>query len=146
MRIRTHYRGQASLESVAITDIILNMFIFFFTSFSLVYTFNPARESRVQIKLPQADVRAPAVPREPIEVSIDARGQTYLQGKPIALGDLTAGVQALLGGDPSTQVIIRGDRSVVFDRVVQALDAAKRAGAERLNIAVEQKSTAPPPR
>ncbi len=108
MKIRTHMRGQASLESVAITDIILNMFIFFFTSFSLVYTFNPARESRVQVKLPQADVRAPAAPREPIEVTIDARGQTYLQGKPIALGDLTVGVQALLAGDLSTMVIIRG--------------------------------------
>ena len=146
MKIRTHMRGQASLESVAITDIILNMFIFFFTSFSLVYTFNPARESRVQVKLPQADVRAPAAPREPIEVTIDARGQTYLQGKPIALGDLTVGVQALLAGDLSTMVIIRGDRSVVFDRVVQALEAVKKAGAERLSIAVEQKSAAPPPR
>ena len=146
MKIRTHMRGQASLESVAITDIILNMFIFFFTSFSLVYTFNPARESRVQVKLPQADVRAPAAPREPIEVTIDARGQTYLQGKPIALGDLTVGVQALLAGDLSTVVIIRGDRSVVFDRVVQALEAVKKAGAERLSIAVEQKSAAPPPR
>ncbi len=144
MRIRTHNRSQASLESVAITDIILNMFIFFFTSFSLVYTFNPARESRVQVKLPQADVRAPAAPREPIEVTIDARGQTYLQGKPIALGDLTVGVQALLAGDLSTVVIIRGDRSVVFDRVVQALEAVKKSGAERLSIAVEQKS--PPPR
>jgi biopolymer transport protein ExbD len=146
MKIRTHMRGQASLESVAITDIILNMFIFFFTSFSLVYTFNPARESRVQVKLPQADVRAPAAPREPIEVTIDARGQSYLQGKPIAFGDLTAGVQALLAGDLSTVVIIRGDRSVVFDRVVQALEAVKKAGAERLSIAVEQKSAAPPPR
>jgi biopolymer transport protein ExbD len=146
MKIRTHRRSQASLESFAITDIILNMFIFFFTSFSLVYTFNPARESRVQVKLPQADVRAPAAPREPIEVTIDSRGQTYLQGKPIALGDLTAGVQAQLGGDPSTVVIIRGDRSVVFDRVVQALEAVKKAGAERLSIAVEQKSAAPQPR
>jgi len=146
MKIRTHIRGQATLESVAITDIILNMFIFFFTSFSLVYTFNPARESRVQVKLPQADVRAPAAPREPIEVSIDARGQTYLQGRPIALGDLTVGVQSLLAGDLSTVVIIRGDRSVVFDRVVQALEAVKKSGAERLSIAVEQKSAAPPPR
>ncbi len=139
MRIRTHRRTQASLESFAITDIILNMFIFFFTSFSLVYTFNPTRESRVQVRLPQADVTAPAVPREPIEVAVDARGQTYLQGRPIALGDLTVGVTALLGGDASTVVIIRGDRSVVFDRIVQALEAVKKAGAERLSIAVEQR-------
>ncbi len=143
MRIRTHSRAQASLESFAITDIILNMFIFFFISFSLIYTFNPARESRVQVRLPRADVTAPAAPREPIEVAVDAQGQTYLQGRPIALGDLSAGVAALLAGDLSTVVIIRGDRSVVFDRVVQALEAAKKAGAERLSIAVEQRSAPP---
>jgi len=142
MKIPTHTRARASLESVAITDIILNMFIFFFTSFSLVYTFNPTRESRVQVRLPQADVRAPAMPREPIEVSVDARGQAYLQGRPIALGDLSAGVQALLAGDANTVVIIRGDRSVVFDRVIQVLEAVKKSGAERLSIAVEQR-TAP---
>ena len=139
MKIRTHHRAQANLESVAITDIVLNMFIFFFISFSLVYTFNPTRESRVQVQLPQADVRAPATPREPIEVSVDAGGQTYLQGRPIALGDLTVGVGALLAGDTSTVVIIRGDRSVVFDRIVQTLEAVKKSGAERLSIAVEQK-------
>ena len=143
MKIRTHQRAQATLESVAITDIILNMFIFFFISFSLVYTFNPTRESRVQVRLPQADVSAPATPREPIEVTVDARGQTYLQGRPIALGDLTVGVTSLLAGDASTVVIIRGDRSVVFDRIVQALEAVKKAGAERLSIAVEQRSAAP---
>ena len=132
-----------ALESVAMTDIVMNMFIFFFISFSLIYTFNPSRESRVQVRLPQADVSAPAMPREPIEVTVDARGQTYLQGRPIALGDLTAGVGALLAGDFSTVVIIRGDRSVVFDRIVQALEAVKKSGAERLSLAVEQKSAAP---
>jgi biopolymer transport protein ExbD len=94
------------------------------------------------VRLPQADVTAPATPREPIEVAVDARGQTYLEGRPIALGDLSGGVAALLGGDPSTVVIIRGDRSVVYDRIVQALEAVKKSGAERLSIAVEQRAAA----
>ncbi len=83
MKIRTNRTAMAGLESVAITDIILNMFIFFFTSFSLVYTFNPNRESRIQVKLPQADVKAPAKQKEPIEVTIDARSRVYLGGKSI---------------------------------------------------------------
>ncbi len=139
MKIRTHRDAMVSLESVAITDIILNMFIFFFTSFSLVYTFNPSRESRIQVKLPQADVRAPAQPKSPIEVSIDARGQIYLGGKPAALSGLTAGVKALLAGDTTTTVIVRSDKSVIFDRVIQVLDAVKKSGAERLSLAVEER-------
>jgi hypothetical protein len=45
MKIRTHRDPVLTLESTAITDIILNIFIFFFTAFSLVYTFNPMKES-----------------------------------------------------------------------------------------------------
>ncbi len=139
MKIRTNRTAMAGLESVAITDIILNMFIFFFTSFSLVYTFNPNRESRIQVKLPQADVRAPAKQKEPIEVTIDARARVYLGGKPIQLSGLTAAIRSMLGSDTGTNVIVRSDRSVVFDRVVQVLDAVKKSGAERLSLAVEEK-------
>jgi biopolymer transport protein ExbD len=36
-------------------------------------------------------------------------------------------------------VIVRADKSVVFDRVVQILDAAKNAGVDRLGIVIEEK-------
>ena len=34
------------------TDIVLNLFIFFFISFSLLYTFNPERLAKVPVKPP----------------------------------------------------------------------------------------------
>jgi biopolymer transport protein ExbD len=94
VKIRTNRTALAGLESFAITDIILNMFIFFFTSFSLVYTFNPTRESRIHVKLPQADVRTPAKQKEPIEVTIDAGARVYLAGKPVALSRLAGAISA----------------------------------------------------
>ena len=143
MKIRTNRDALVSLESVAITDIILNMFIFFFTSFSLVYTFNPSRESRIQVKLPQADVSAPAVQAEPIVVTIDASSRIYLGSKLTTLAGLASGVEAALGGDATTNVIVRSDRSVIFDRVIQVLDAVKKSGAQRLSLAVEEKGSPP---
>jgi hypothetical protein len=38
-----------NLESVAMTDIVLNMFIFFFISFSLLYTFNPTKAKVIKV-------------------------------------------------------------------------------------------------
>ncbi len=131
------------MESVAITDIILNMFIFFFTSFSLVYTFNPSRESRIQVKLPQADVSAPAPQVEPVVVTIDASNRIYLGSRLTTLAGLASGVENALGGDANTTVIIRSDRSVIFDRVIQVLDAVKKSGAQRLSLAVEEKGSQP---
>ena len=115
MKIKTHRDSIVSLESVAITDIILNMFIFFFTSFSLVYTFNPARESRIIVKLPQADIKSPVDQTEPIR-------------------DLKTELETLIAFNKTRPVIVRADKRVVFDRVVQVLDVAKNAEVERLGI------------
>jgi len=145
MKIKTHRDAAVSLESVAITDIILNMFIFFFTSFSLVYTFNPARESRIIVKLPKADIKLPADQTEPIVVTINNRNEVFLNNKPKTLRDLKTELQSLIAFNKTKSVIIRADKSVVFDRVVQVLDVAKNSGVERLGIAIEEKPPAPSP-
>jgi biopolymer transport protein ExbD len=139
MKIKTHRDAVVSLESVAITDIILNMFIFFFTSFSLVYTFNPARESRIIVKLPQADIKLPVDQTEPIVVTINNRNEVFLNNKPKSLRDLKTELQSLTAFNKTKPVIVRADKTVAFDRVVQVLDVAKNSGVERLGIAIEEK-------
>jgi biopolymer transport protein ExbD len=143
MKIKTHRESFASLESVAITDIILNMFIFFFTAFSLVYTFNPQRESNLAIKLPQAAVKSPVDQTSPIVISINSRNEIFLDNRPKTLGDLRSELQSLIAFNKNRAVIVRADKRVVFDRVVQVLDVTKNSGVERLGIAIEEKSAPP---
>ncbi len=145
MKIKTHRDAVVSLESVAITDIILNMFIFFFTSFSLVYTFNPTRESRIIVKLPQADIKLPVDQAEPIVVTINSRNEVFLNNKPKSLRDLKTDLKSLTAFNKTKPVIVRADKTVVFDRVVQVLDVAKNSGVDRLGIAIEEKPPAPSP-
>lgn len=142
MKIKTHRELFPSLESIAITDIVLNMFIFFFTAFSLVYTFNPTRESRIPIKLPQADVKAPVDQKDPIIININSRNEIFLGNKPRTLKGLKTELQSLIAFNKTRPVIVRADKSVIFDRVVQVLDVTKNVGVERLGIAIEEK--APP--
>jgi len=140
MKIKTHRDSVATLESIALTDIILNIFIFFFTAFSLVYTFNPARESRIIVKLPKADIKAPVDQKAPIVVTINNRNEVFLNNKPKNLRDLKRELQSLIAFDKMRPVIVRADKGVVFDRVVQVLDVAKNSGVERLGIAIEEKT------
>jgi biopolymer transport protein ExbD len=142
MKIRTHRDPVLTLESIALTDIILNIFIFFFTAFSLVYTFNPMRESRIIVKLPQADVKAPADQKEPIIVTINSRNEVFLNNRPKTLRDLRTELQSLIAFSKMRPVIVRADKNVIFDRVVQVMDVAKNAGVERLGIAIEEKPSA----
>jgi biopolymer transport protein ExbD len=139
IKVKTKRDSVVTLESIAFTDIILNIFIFFFTAFSLVYTFNPARESRVVVKLPQADIKAPVDQKEPIVVTINSRNEVFLNNKTKTLRDLKNELQSLMAFSKNRPVVVRADKSVVFDRVVQVLDAAKNAGVDRLGIAIEEK-------
>ena len=141
MKIRTHRDSVLTLESIALTDIILNIFIFFFTAFRLVYTFNPARESRIIVKLPQADIKTPVDQTEPIIVTINSRNEIFLNNRLKSLKDLKAELQSLIAFNKTRPVIVRSDKSVVFDRVVQILDVAKNSGVERLGIAIEEKAS-----
>ncbi len=141
MKIKTNRDSVVTLESIAFTDIILNIFIFFFTAFSLIYTFNPARESRIIVKLPQADIKTPVDQKEPIVVTINTRNEVFLNNKLRTLRDLKTELQSLIAFHKTRPVIVRADKSVVFDRVVQVLDIAKNAGVERLGIAIEEKAS-----
>jgi biopolymer transport protein ExbD len=143
MKIKSHRESFASLESIAITDIVLNMFIFFFTAFSLVYTFNPSRESRIMVKLPQADFKTPVEQSDPLVISVRGRNEIFLDNKPRTLKDLRVELQSLMAKNRERPVIVRADKKVVFDDVVQVLDVTKNAGVERLGIAIEEKSSRP---
>jgi biopolymer transport protein ExbD len=143
MKIKTRRDSTVTLESIALTDIILNIFIFFFTAFSLVYTFNPMRESRIFVKLPQADIKAPVDQKEPIVVTISSRNEVFLNNRPKTLRELKTELQTLIAFHKMRPVIVRADKTVIFDRVVQVLDVAKNSGVERLGIAIEEKPSPP---
>jgi biopolymer transport protein ExbD len=139
MKIKTHRDTVLTLESIALTDIILNIFIFFFTAFSLVYTFNPMRESRIIVKLPQADVKAPPEQKEPLIVTINSRNEVFLNNRPKTLRELKTELQSLIAFNKTRPVIVRADKTVTLDRVIQVMDVAKNSGVDRLGIAIEEK-------
>ncbi len=143
MKIKTRRDSNVTLETLALTDIILNIFIFFFTAFSLVYTFNPLKESKIIIKLPQADVKTPPEQKEPIIVNITNKNEVFLSNKRKNLKELKAELSTLIAFDKMRPVIVRADKDVILEKVIEVLDIAKGSGVERLGIAVEEK---PPPK
>jgi biopolymer transport protein ExbD len=54
-------------------------------------------------------------------------------------------LESLIAFNKMRPVIVRADKSVIFDRVVQVLDGAKNTGVERLGIAIEEKTSSTSP-
>lgn len=128
-----------SLETVAITDIVMNLFIFFFISFSLLYTFNPTRTEHIKVNLPAAKHAArPEAKDAPVRITLSREGPLYLGDKIVTLKELESLLAPKVAADPAMSVIIAVDRMAVFKNVVNVLDVLNGLKINSLRIAVEE--------
>ena len=124
-----------NLDSVALTDIIMNMFIFFFITFSFLATFNQTREGRVDVSLPKASSAASQVERTRLTVSLDKGGGLFLNEQETSLAQLQNVFQAEREKGSEVTLVVRADQEVQHGRVVRVMDLARTEGLHRLAIA-----------
>ena len=73
-------------------------------------------------------------------ISVQDDGTVSLDAVPVSMGELQSQLQAAIAADPQTPVILRGDRVVQYDRIMQVLDLCSKVGVAQLGMA----STRPP--
>ncbi|HOU36770.1 MAG TPA: biopolymer transporter ExbD [Candidatus Omnitrophota bacterium] len=135
MKIAGRKTYMSSMESVAMTDIVLNMFIFFFISFSLLYTFNPQRVQKLEVKLPAAQHTTTIDKMSQVNITLTNEGILYFEQEVVTLRELKDRVRRLHASNPAVVVVLRADKLVNFKSVVGVLDMLTELGISNLNIA-----------
>jgi len=130
-RKRPRYGVQTPLTSLI--DIVFLLLIYF------LLTTNFLAEEGIRVQLPQA-VSAVAQEDRELVVTVSPEGDVYLGARPLNLDELLDIVKQRLEADPETAVVLKADRTLVLDRVVQVMDTIKAAGAARLRLATERPS------
>ena len=125
-----------ALESVAMTDIVMNMFIFFFISFSLLYTLNPDRISNIDIKLPKASSATALKGDGRAVIAITKDSSFFIDDKKIAPAGLKAALKQRLKDDPSLGLLLKVDGLAKFDNVAYALDVVNGLHIQKVSVAV----------
>ncbi|OGW91543.1 MAG: hypothetical protein A3D28_04715 [Omnitrophica bacterium RIFCSPHIGHO2_02_FULL_63_14] len=138
LKIRTSQKSFLSLESVAMTDIVMNLFIFFFISFSLLYTFNPRRESKIEVKLPEGQKGQGARAETPLVVTVTSGNEIFIGKTRVAVNELRKRLKEKLGSAGDAGLVVRADRSASVDTLVKVLDGAKGTGYKRLGVAIQE--------
>lgn len=122
------------------TDIVMNLFIFFFISFSLLYTFNPKKEAKIEVKLPQGAPAAEAKADSPLEVSVTSGNEIFIGKTRIPPKKLKQELASRAKLSKPSGLLVRADKTASVDTLVKVLDAAKQAGLEKLGVAIERTS------
>lgn len=140
MRFKQESKALTSMEPLALTDIVINMFIFFFITFSFLATFQKTREGQVDVTLPQAASAAPAVPKTRLTVSLKKDGQVFLGDTATTVVALERRFKTEKAQGADVTLVLRADGEVAHSRVVQIMDLARTEGLTRLAIATRQRA------
>jgi biopolymer transport protein ExbD len=139
MRFKQQRKILFSMESVAITDIIMNMFIFFFITFSFLATFNKSNEGQVDVSLPKATSAAPLVEKKSLSVNLTRDGGLFLNETPVTPEQLRTRLQEEKAQGTEVTLVVRADKEVQHGRVVEVMDIARNEGMTKLAIGAQSR-------
>jgi biopolymer transport protein TolR len=133
---RTSRAAMAEINVTPLVDVMLVLLIIFMVTVTL-----PA--VGVPVELPES--RAAPVEEKPdqITISIDRAGVIYIEDAAVPAGGLPAALEALDRGEPQPLIVLRGDRSLDYGRVMQVMGELGRAGFTSISLVTDGSVSAP---
>lgn len=131
MIIEPPRRRAPQVQLTPLIDVVFNVMAFF-----IVFTVFRSSESAIGLRLPRAS-SAEEHPPAPLVVSVSEEGAFYLDGVELTSDELGDELNQRLRRDPGHVVVVKADRLVRYQRLVEALDAVRENGGSRIALAVE---------
>lgn len=120
----------SEINMVPLIDVMLVLLIVFIITV-------PVIKHSVNVDLPQAATQVSSEKPQTIKLSVDAQGQYHWNNTPVSDEELSTRLAAISQQEPQPELHIRGDKSVRYERVAQAMAAAQRAGVRKLGFITE---------
>ncbi len=130
MKFRTEHKLLSGFSYASLTDVVLQLLIFFLLSSSFVV--HPG----IKVQLPKAEVGETETKRD-IIITLTEQGAMYLNNEQVTFETLGGKLFVTMQGRPDHTVIINADRAVNLQAAVQVMDIAKGVGATRFMIATQ---------
>ncbi|BBK34344.1 cell division and transport-associated protein TolR [Stella humosa] len=136
--------GRGGRRYVAMSEINVTPFVDVMLVLLIVFMVTaPLLTVGVPVDLPKASAPTISEQKEPITVSITAQGKIYLQEGETTLDNLVARLVAITENDRQARVFVRGDRNIVYGRVMEVMGALNAAGFARVALIAELPQAAP---
>lgn len=132
---RASRRPMAEINLVPFIDVILVLLVIFMIT-------TPLLTQGVQVSLPETQSKAiPPTPLEPLIVTVNAKGELFLNisnqpNQPVTervLANLVS-LQLNQASDEKRPVLVRGDKNVNYGKVMEAMIILQQAGAKNVGL------------
>jgi biopolymer transport protein TolR len=131
---RRHRRRpvMAEINVTPLVDVMLVLLIIFMVSAPLLTV-------GVPLDLPQTQAKTLEQDKEPLTVSVNMKGEVYLQNSEVPLDELVAKLKAVTDarGGLDERIYVRGDRQVDYGTVMKVMGRISSAGFRRVALVTE---------
>ncbi|MBO2633262.1 protein TolR [Shewanella algae] len=131
---RKRRRPVAEINVVPYIDVMLVLLIIFMVTAPIV-------TQGVKVDLPQGEAEPlPADSKPPVVASINAEGEYFLDlgGSPnnevLDLEEISTRVSAIIQMEPDRPVVVKGDRAIPYERVIQLMVSLQNAGVPSVGL------------
>ena len=131
---RKHHRRRvmSEINVTPMVDVMLVLLIIFMVSAPLLTV-------GVPIDLPQTQAKSLDQDKEPLTISVNIKGQIYLQNAEIAVDDLIPKLEAVAKarGGSDARIYVRGDKKVDYGTMMKVMGRLSAAGFHRVALVTE---------
>ena len=121
------------INMTPLVDVMLVLLIIFIITV-------PVMKHAVNIDLPRASSEREVTKPENILFSVAADGSYYWNEQKVSDEEFASRLAAEAAKDPQPELHIRGDKEVRYERVAQAMSAAREAGVRKIGFITEPKT------
>jgi biopolymer transport protein TolR len=127
---RRVYRPMSEINVTPFVDVMLVLLVIFMVTAPLLTV-------GVPVDLPKTNATAITKPEEPLVVTVNARGEVFLQETPLTVAELVTRLKAVLAEKPDQRIYIRGDRAVPYGTIMEVMGELTGAGITRVALIAE---------
>ncbi|MDH5639027.1 MAG: biopolymer transporter ExbD [Nitrospinota bacterium] len=113
-------------------DIVLLLLVFFLLTAHFV------KNESINVDLPSAESSVAMENNEVVAITLDPDGRIFMDGSVVEESLLESRISMGLKGLKKKMVVLHGDKAAMMGKAVLVMDAAKKAGADSMDIVTQK--------
>jgi biopolymer transport protein ExbD len=124
------YQPLAEINVTPMVDVMLVLLVIFMVTAPLLTV-------GVPLDLPKTEAAAITEPKPPVILSLNRVGEVFIGDERIDPGALESRLSGLAAEDPTRIVYVRGDQTISYAQLMDALGVVNHAGFSKVSLVAE---------
>lgn len=129
-RARGGHIPMSDINVTPLVDVMLVLLVVFMITAPLLTV-------GVPVDLPKTNASQMVGQDEPLVISVNAKGEVFLQETKITLEQLVPRLEAITQNKKDTRIFVRGDRAIAYGQVMEVMGTVNLAGFTRVALVTQ---------